>query len=97
SSSSDMLKYLAANMGLIETPLRAAMDLTHVARHHKAGDNRVGLAWFIRKSAHGDIFWHSGGTGGYRAFAGFVKETGKGVVVLTNCSEGIQDIGFRLL
>jgi hypothetical protein len=28
---------------------------------------------------------------------GFVKETGKGVVLLTNSSEGADDIGFYLL
>ena len=37
-----------------------------------------------KRQAQGDVVWHTGGTGGYRTFAGFVKETGKGVVVLTN-------------
>jgi len=43
------------------------------------------------------VFWHNGGTGGYRAFSGFVKEVGKGVVVLTNSSISVDDIGFHLL
>lgn len=49
------------------------------------------------KRAEGDVIWHNGGTGGYRTFAGFVKETGKGVVVLTNSDKGADDIGMRLL
>lgn len=98
SSLHDMLRYLAANMGLQKTELQAAMQLTHQARHDKAGNGtRVGLGWHISKGAEGDVIWHNGGTGGYRTFAGFVKETGKGVVVLTNSDRGADDIGMRLL
>lgn len=97
SSLHDMLRYLAANMGLKKSKLYPAMQLSHQVRHDKAGNNRVGLAWHIKKGAAGDVIWHNGGTGGYRTFAGFVKETGKGVVVLTNSNKGADDIGFRLL
>lgn len=98
SSLHDMLRYVAANMGLKKTELQAAMQLTHQARHDKAGNGtRVGLGWIISKGAEGDVIWHNGGTGGYRTYCGFVKETGKGVVVLTNSDKGADDIGFRLL
>ena len=97
SSVHDMLKFLAANIGLTQTPLRSAMDKSHETRHFKAGEARVGLAWHISKGKLGDVIWHNGGTGGYRTFAGFVKETQKGVVVFTNSTEGADDIGFRLL
>jgi CubicO group peptidase (beta-lactamase class C family) len=97
SSAHDMLLFLAANLGLTKTPLKTAMDVTHKVRHDKAGGMRVGLAWHIKKGDLGDVIWHNGGTGGYRAFAGFVKETGKGVVVLTNSAESVDDIGFHLL
>ena len=74
------------------------MQLSHQARHDKpGGTTRVGLGWHISKGAEGDIIWHNGGTGGYRTFAGFVKETGKGVVVLTNSDKGADDLGFHLL
>jgi len=97
SSTYDMLKFLAANMGLLKTKLLPAMNLTHQIRHDKAGDNRVGLGWHIAKGKNGDVVWHNGGTGGYRTFAGFVMETGTGVVVLTNSTTGADDIGFYLL
>ena len=74
------------------------MKLSHQPRHDKVGGGtRVGLGWHISKGAEGDVVWHNGGTGGYRTFAGFVKATGKGVVVLTNSTKGADDIGFRLL
>ncbi len=98
SSTYDMLKFLAANLGLTKSPLQAAMNIRlHQVRHDKAGNMRVGLAWHIAKGKHGDVIWHNGGTGGYRTFAGFVKETSTGVVVLTNSSAGADDIGFHLL
>ncbi len=97
SSTADMLNFLAANLGHTQTSLQAAMDLTHKPRHDKAGDLEVGLGWHIKESPKGAIIWHNGGTGGYRAFAGFVKETGKGVVVFTNSTVGADDIGFHLL
>jgi CubicO group peptidase (beta-lactamase class C family) len=43
------------------------------------------------------MLWHNGGTGGFRSFAGFVKETCTGVVVLSNCSHSVDAIGFRIL
>lgn len=98
SSLHDMLRYVAANVGLQKSELLAAMQITHQVRHDKAGGGtRVGLGWHISKGNEGDVFWHNGGTGGYRTFAGFVKEIGKGVVVLTNSNTGADDIGFRLL
>jgi CubicO group peptidase (beta-lactamase class C family) len=97
SSSYDMLRFLSANLGFLKTPLSSAMNKTHEARHDKAGGLRVGLAWHISKGKNGDVIWHNGGTGGYRAFAGFVKETGIGVVLLTNSTESVDDIGFYLL
>ncbi|MEQ8811421.1 MAG: serine hydrolase domain-containing protein, partial [Imperialibacter sp.] len=97
SSTSDMAKFISANLGYVDTPLRAAMDMSHTMRHDKAGGMQVGMGWHIKNGSEGDVIWHNGGTGGYRTFAGFVKETGKGVVLLTNSSTGADDIGFNLL
>lgn len=97
STTSDMLKFLAANMGLQKTKLSKAMDLSHQPRHNKAALGSVGLGWFIIEGSKGNIISHGGATGGYRAFAGFVKETGKGVVVMTNSDQDVGAIGMHLL
>ena len=97
SSTSDMIKFLSANLGHTQTDLAAAMELTHKIRHNTAGNMRVGLGWHIKQGMHGDVFFHNGGTGGYNAFVGFVKESGKGIVVFSNSTENIEDIGFHLL
>lgn len=35
--------------------------------------------------------WHNGGTGGFRSFIGFNAKAEKGVVVLSNSTEGWPD------
>ena len=97
SSAHDILVFLSANLGLEKTDLLPALELTHEERHKKAGDMRVGLGWHIAKGTKGDIVWHNGGTGGYRSFAGFVKELNAGVVILTNSDVSVDEIGFSLL
>ncbi|PCJ90961.1 MAG: serine hydrolase [Flavobacteriaceae bacterium] len=97
SSTSDMAKFISGNLGHVNTPLREAMELSHKVRHNKAGAMSVAMAWHIKKGANGDVIWHNGGTGGYRTFSGFVKETGMGIVLLSNSSRSVDDIGFNLL
>jgi CubicO group peptidase (beta-lactamase class C family) len=97
STARDMLTFLSANLGLTESDLFAAMQLTHEPRRSAGSPTmQIGLGWHIR-NGNQDVIWHNGGTGGYRSFAGFVNETQTGVVVLTNTSQGADDIGFHLL
>ena len=58
---------------------------------------QIGLGWIIRQDHGRTIHWHNGGTGGYHPFAGFDKERKRGVVVLSNSTNDIDDIGFHLL
>ncbi|MDA3906993.1 MAG: serine hydrolase [Bacteroidales bacterium] len=97
SSTSDMAKFISANLGYLKSPLLPVLALTHKLRHNKAGEMSVAMGWHIKKGKEGDVYWHNGGTGGYRTFVGFVKETGMGVVILTNSNRGADDIGFHLL
>ena len=93
-----MLRFIAANMGLEETPLYPAMQATHEPRVMMGSSGmKVGLGWIIRVSDDRETIWHNGGTGGYRSFAGFVLGGGSGVVVLTNSLTSVDDIGLHLL
>lgn len=76
-----------------------------------AQDRHQGMAlgWFVgRLSSGGErVHWHHGATGGYRAFAGFVKSSGTGAIVLANRGPGrldllssgtsVDEIGFEVL
>jgi serine-type D-Ala-D-Ala carboxypeptidase/endopeptidase len=58
----------------------------------------VGLAWHRIISPSGDtVLAHDGGTAGYVTFAAFDPKRRVGVVVLSNSSSPIQDIGLHLL
>ena len=97
SSTVDMLKYLEANMGKTDYAYNAAMDMSHVNTRVEGAEPRVGLAWHLQKLGDKDIVAHSGATGGYRAYAGFIKGGNKAVVVMTNSTSRISDIGQHLL
>jgi CubicO group peptidase (beta-lactamase class C family) len=43
------------------------------------------------------MVWHNGGTGGYRSFAGFVKESRTAVVVLANSTEEVDPVAVAVL
>jgi CubicO group peptidase (beta-lactamase class C family) len=101
STAHDMLRFLAANLGLGEaTALRETLDLAR-AQSVPIGENgeeRSSLAWGPPAVIHGTrIEWHNGGTGGFRSFAGMDAAAGRGVVVLTNCTVDCDDIGCHLL
>ena len=97
STTSDMAKFISANLGYLDSPLKQALNLSHELRHDMADGRSVAMAWHIDEGVNGDVIWHNGGTGGYRSFCGFVKETGQGVVILTNSSQSSDDIGFKIL
>ncbi len=98
STANDMLKFLAANAGLVDTPLKPAMlRMRSLRRPTGMPDVDIMMAWHTFSREGSEMFWHNGGTGGYRSFAGFdpVKKTA--VVVLCNSSFDIDDIGRHIL
>ena len=96
STATDMAKYLMANMTKAPENLQEAVDLTQKVTFDK-GKDVVGLGWHLTEAKGHKIWQHSGGTGGFRSFAGFDKERQFGVVVLSNSTEEVAMIGFGLL
>lgn len=99
STADDLLRFLAANLGDAPPGLLAAMETSHEARFRiRDGGPWVGLGW--HRSALEDgrtMIWHNGGTGGYRSFCGFVKETRTAVVVLANSTADVDALGVAVL
>jgi CubicO group peptidase (beta-lactamase class C family) len=83
STVKDMLTFLMVNIDSATTPTGRAL-------HQR-------LAWRIRASPGGSIVWYNDGSGGYRSYIGFDPARGVGVVVLSNASVDVDDIGFHLL
>jgi len=97
SDMNDMLLFIAANTGPAETPLEEAIRDSHTRRNGFGENMDIGLNWLIRRVGDNSVVWHNGGTGGYRAFAGFDPDSGVGAVVLTNSTHGADDIGLHLI
>ncbi len=100
STANDMLTFLAANLGMIKTPLATAMA-AEVSIRRPAGspDMQIAYAWHVQTKNGNSIIWHNGGTGGYRTYMGFDPKSHAGIVVLSNYSSGAgpDDIGRHLL
>ena len=100
STAADMTTFLAAAMGLRHTPLDSAFRLAAEPEFDAGPDGmmRIGLGWHIMQRADSSrIVWHNGGTGGYHSWAGYDPDRRVGVVVLTNSTENIDDIGLHLI
>ena len=97
STVNDMLTFVEANMGLRESPLRAAMEFAHAPQlPDPALGMDLGLGWIIAAEGDRRFVWHNGATGGYSSFVGFDPEAREGVVVLSNSANLVDSVAYRL-
>ena len=105
SSLHDMMIYLKAQMGLLNSSLDDAIEMTHqeyfnvgrVTYNDREGvyDLTIGLAWHIDILPEGYTFyWHGGRTNGYMAYMAFDPSSLTGVVILCNQSSANLIIRF---
>ena len=97
STPTDMLTFLHAQLCPDMTPLGPSIVLTQQERRpgKRLG---IGLGWLRVPTRGGEVMlWHNGGTGGFRAFAGFVPAAGVGAVVLANDLRSVDRAGVELL
>lgn len=99
STANDMLTFLAAYLGYVETPLAGAMaDQLSIRRPSNGVDFEVGYGWRVQTKYGSTIVWHGGATGGYRCYIGFDPKARVGVIVLSNVLMPlVDDIGPHLL
>ena len=105
STTNDLLKFLQANITTTNADLEDAFAHVQGAQvdlHEKKLDRftQMGYGWFIstlNEATNLPVQWISGGTGGFRSFIGFIKDTEIGVVVLSNAANDVDEIGFLVL
>jgi len=100
STANDLLKYVSANLGLIDTKLNTAMEETHSIRYpfeelqvpfpDPSGNEStpyayIGLSWFSTTNLGTQVIWHNGGIDGYSSFVGFNPSKQIGLVMLCSC------------
>jgi CubicO group peptidase (beta-lactamase class C family) len=94
SSVNDLLIFLAANMGIMHSPLRPAMKEMLSVHRSAAPGVQVALGWHIEKGRD-DVISHGGVTNGYTGYMGYDPHRKIGVVILSNSSNSIDDIFWR--
>jgi len=99
SSANDLLTFLAATLGYVQTPLSAAMALMRTVHRDGGANFKMGLGWQIEQLDGIEMVWKGGATYGSRTFSGFDPKSRVGVVVLSNYNSGsgIDDIGRHVL
>jgi CubicO group peptidase (beta-lactamase class C family) len=95
STADDILTFLGSQLDPESTPLADALRLAHEIRVTGRRDGKA-LGWTTLLQEP-PLWWHDGGTGGFRSFAGFVPSRRRAVVVLTNSSRFVDLIALRLL
>lgn len=88
STANDMLKYLSAQLGIIDSQLTPLMKQSQVLCHEDSpGWGDTAMPWFNRGvyEPEGSRFLaHGGGTVGFSTFIGIDTQRKRGVVVLTS-------------
>jgi D-alanyl-D-alanine-carboxypeptidase/D-alanyl-D-alanine-endopeptidase len=98
STVNDMLKFVAANLELTDTPLKAAMRrMRSVKKDTGTPDLQIAMAWHVFTKFDTEVWWHNGGTAGYRSFIGFIPAKKEGVVLLCNTFMDNDDMGRHIL
>ena len=98
SSARNLAKLVAASMGLKETKLYPSIQkMLRMREGTRQRFLQQACGWHVHSRFDTQLYTHSGGTGGFRAFIGFNPERRIGVVVLSNCTSDINDIGLHLL
>lgn len=98
STTNDMLKFLAANLG--DGPAAIVADMKDAqATRYEASNNEpeIGYAWHIVHRHGQRIVWHNGQTGAYHAMIALASASHRGVVVLASGATTIDDLAMHLL
>jgi len=98
STAKDMQVFLAANMGKTSSSLVPIMKQSHAVLF-KDDDVQIGMGWFHDQlpDSGKTIITHGGETGGFTGFLGFTEDSRFGVVILSNSTNQVDEIGYMIL
>ena len=95
----DMLQFIGGNLGSLSSTITPTMQqMAHTAHATGEPDHKTRLlGWGVEKKYAPNMIVADGGTGGSRAFIGFIPEKKMGVVILSNAANDIYHLGRHLL
>lgn len=93
SCIADMAAYIRTNMKERNPDFALSHQPTFTDGH-----NKIGFAWVITaKDNKETLIWHNGETGGFTGFAGYIRESNVGMVILSNSTTGVEYIANKVL
>ena len=98
SSLLDMLRFAEAASGRRDSPLKEAFALSFTPLKPAArGSTAAAFGWVLNERGTGRVFWHNGGTGGFRAMLAVNPDTKAAAVVLVDGAEPLDDLALHLV
>lgn len=96
STTGDLERLARIMLGEIDNPLAHNFD-ENLAVLHAADVFEVTRVWHVGDSSEGKIYWHNGGTGGFRSFFGFKPATNEAAGIVVSGDPEVTAIGLRSL
>jgi len=97
STANDFLKFLAAALNPQHDRLSKALQTSQAARANTIGPGwEAAWGWHFNTLSD-EILHHSGKTTGFYSYMGINRKRNRAVVVFSNCSRSIDDIGCHLV
>lgn len=101
SNAGDLIVFLKACMGLMQTSLGAAMArLVGTRTPTRLAGTEAALGWFITSVKDEEFVWKTGASGGCNSFIGLSTRNRHGAIVLSNfrwSDQGTINLGMKLI
>jgi CubicO group peptidase (beta-lactamase class C family) len=98
STARDLLTFVAACLGQVDTPLAPAVAaMLKVRRPAPALQAEQALGFYVYRLPNGPMIGHTGAGGGFTATVMFEPEAGNGVVLLSNAEVIQEDLARHVL
>jgi serine-type D-Ala-D-Ala carboxypeptidase/endopeptidase len=99
SNATDMIQFIKANLDENYSAISPQLITCHTPQLN--GDTGLGWhlfnGWVAKMNALEGIRWHNGGTGGYRTYIGIDKKNKNGLIILSNSTNNVTNLGMRLM
>jgi CubicO group peptidase (beta-lactamase class C family) len=98
STADDLLTYAAAHAGLIDTPLKAAMERMRAFRRPgQTPAMEQAMGWLVLKPLGSEVFLHDGGTHGFRSAITIDPAHKRAAVAWANAPIAVTDLTAHLV
>jgi len=100
ASLNDMIRFVQANLGMIDTTANSALQQTQQVLT-TVGGTTIGMNWLHREVGDLKLIMHEGGTGGFSSLVAFDPTQKQGVVILSDTSmnavNGLSGLAMHIL